>query len=294
MHRPVLVKEVLAYLALRRGQFVIDGTIDGGGHAREMLKCIGPTGKLLGIDWDEKMIEQLKEKMSKEKNLLLIHGNYTDTRSILEKNNLDKADAFLLDLGFSSDQLISGRGFSFSPAAAGEPLLMTYRAKGTPVKELLRKIREEELVKILYELGGERYAKKIAHAIMGAERRKKIETSGELREVIERAVPRGYERGRIHPATRTFQALRIYVNHELENLALILRDLKNIVKKDGRVAIISFHSLEDRIVKNAFQNLEKDHTVNILTQKPIRPSRDEIALNPRSRSAKLRVAQIVS
>jgi len=170
---------------------------------------------------------------------------------------------------------------------------MTYDLNGEPVRKILTELTEKELTEIIREYGEERYANKIAKAIFEQERKKPIVTTLELAELIKNTVPRNYERGRIHPATRTFQALRIYANHELENLERILKNLHRVVKPGGRVAIISFHSLEDRLVKNYFRDYAKAEKAKLLTKKPIVATSEEITANPRSRSAKLRVIQIL-
>lgn len=292
-HIPVLPKEVIEYLKPEQGEFFIDGTVDGGGHAREVLKRIMPGGKFLGVDLDGAMIEKLKrdselKDYAKKGEVRLVNGNYAGLQEILKRESLPKADGLLLDLGFSSEQIeASGRGFSFKK---DEPLLMTYDDAATPVKDILRQLDKKELADIIYELSGERFSRKIAAAIKQAGRRKKIETTGELNEIIKSTLPKSYERGRIEPATRTFQALRIYANRELENIENVLKQITKIIKPGGRVAIISFHSLEDRTVKNSFRNLDKEGEIEILTKKPVRPSREEERENPRSRSAMLRAA----
>jgi 16S rRNA (cytosine1402-N4)-methyltransferase len=297
-HTPVLLKEVLKYLDPKPGNFIIDGTVDGGGHSAEIFERILPDGKLLGIDWDPEFLgkatlvisAKLKNQKSKLKNLILINGNYADLSEIIKSKNLGKADGLLLDLGFSSWQMeSSGRGFSFGKS---EPLLMTFDPKRKPAKEVLKEIDEKELAKIIFDLSGEKYARRIAQAIKERGAIKPIETSSELREAIESAVPKNYERGRISPATRTFQALRIYVNDELGNLEKILDGLEKIVKPGGRVVIISFHSLEDGLVKRHLREVAKEGRAEILTKKPITPSEEEIKANPKSRSAKLRAAII--
>jgi 16S rRNA (cytosine1402-N4)-methyltransferase len=291
-HVPVLLKEVLEYLAPRAGEFMIDGTADGGGHAAAILEKLTTKGKLLAIDWDAEILDKCRARLGRSENVLLANANYVDTLLILKKKKLPKADGLLLDLGFSSYQMdSSGRGFSFREANGTEPLLMTYSDKEKPVKEILREISEEELSRIIRELGGERFAGRVARVIKTYLKKQSIETSGELAGLIQQALPKHYERGRIDPATRTFQALRIYANHELENLKAILHELPEIMASHGRVTIISFHSLEDRIIKQAFRDLEKGGQFKILTKKPITPTRQEILENIRSRSAKLRVIQ---
>jgi 16S rRNA (cytosine1402-N4)-methyltransferase len=295
VHEPVLLNEVLQYLDPQPGDFMIDGTVDGGGHAAAIMQKIMPGGTFLGVDWDKSMIRERAAHRSHGDREKYVHGNYAELPKILARGKLGKADGLLLDLGFSSEQLAhSGRGFSFAESAQEEPLLMTYDDKQTPVAELLRMLGEKELADIIFELGGERMSRRIARAIKEEERRQTILTSGALASVVRSAVPRGYEHGRIDAATRTFQALRIYANGELENLKHILDNVEAILKPGGRIAIISFHSLEDRIVKQSFQTLSKQNTVEILTKKPVEAPREEEMQNPRSRSAKLRAARMIT
>lgn len=299
-HVPVLLNETITFLDPHPGDFIIDGTVDGGGHAREILGRITAKGTLLGIDWDEALLAECKARIGGNKNVVLVHGNYADLPEILEQvseehgDRLSKVDGLLVDLGFSSEQLAnSGRGFSFEESAANEPLLMTYDDSRRPVCAILREESEAELANIIFQFGGERLSRRIAKAIKEQGRRKPIMTSGELVQVVRSAVPHGYEHGRINPATRTFQALRIYANGELENLETLLENLPTVMKPGGRAAIITFHSLEDRIVKHAFQAFAKEKKATILTKKPINPTPEEIMRNPRSRSAKLRVIQFL-
>ena len=294
MHVPVLLQEVLTMLDPRPGDFMIDGTVDGGGHAEAVLERIGPEGRFLGIDLDPMMLADCKARIAPRKGVTLLVGNYGDLPDILEREGLDKADGLLLDLGFSSEQLKrSGRGFSFSEASREEPLLMTYDDARAPARDILKTISEKELSDVLVELGGERYARNIARAII--ERRHKkggIQTSGDLADTVRAAVPKNYERGRIDPATRTFQALRIMANGELKNLQNVLGSLDRILVPGGRIAVISFHSLEDRIVKQLFWDMAKVAKLELLTKKPIAASREEVRANPRSRSAKLRAGRL--
>ncbi|MBI4094497.1 MAG: 16S rRNA (cytosine(1402)-N(4))-methyltransferase RsmH [Candidatus Liptonbacteria bacterium] len=296
-HVPVLLHEVIAYLDPRPGEFVIDATIDGGGHAREILKRIGPEGMLLGVDWDRSMIEKLTLDLRRETSrVILVHGNYADMPEILAGRKLPNADGLLADLGTSSDQLThSGRGFSF---LRDEPLLMTYDDSRKPVKQILRDLAEPELAEIIRTFGEERYAGRVARAIKEAVRAKRIETSGALAAVVREALPRHYERGRrregmhrIDPATRTFQALRIYANRELENLERLLQALPKIMRRGGRAAFISFHSLEDRMVKTYLRNFAGSGVAELLVKKPVRATADEHRVNPHSRSARLRAAK---
>lgn len=281
-HIPVLLEETIKALDPQEGEFIVDGTVDGGGHAEAILARIGPKGKLLGVELDEEILKGCRERLGHAKNADLALGNYKDLPEILKEKKLGLADGLLLDLGFSSEQLISGRGFSFEK---DEPLLMTYGKDTVPAKVWLKKLKEAELADIIYRFGGERMSRRIARAIKTA---REINTSKELAEIVRRALPGNYERHRIHPATRTFQALRIFVNGELENLAQTLQELPRIVRPGGRVAIISFHSLEDKLVKDGFKRMVKEGTAELLFKKPIPATYEEIKKNPRSRSAKLR------
>ncbi len=292
-HVPVLLKEAIEFLEPKPGEFFIDGTLNGGGHALAILKEISPNGTFLGIDWDKNMIEQFKPLVIGHKpSVTLVNDNFKNLPMILENKKLGKADGLLLDLGLSSEQLESGdgrtgRGFSFR---RDETLDMRYSEESKPAYEWLEKLKESELAKIIKDFGEERFASRIARAI---KKNLPIKTSKVLADIISRAVPKNYTRAKIHPATRTFQALRIFVNQELENLKTVLNCIPEILNPHGRVVVISFHSLEDRIVKYAFRNLYKENKVEILTKKPIVPSKEEILNNPRSRSAKLRAIKIL-
>jgi len=289
IHKPVLFKEVIRILDPKQEEFFVDGTIGGGGHAEEIFKKISPGGTLLGIDWDKDAIARCRTRFGNREDVILEVGNYANLPSILRMRELGKVDGLLLDLGFSSDQIEhSGRGFSFINS---EPLIMTYSDDAMPVRDLLKQITEKDLADAINNYGEERFAQRIARAIKTAGRKNKIGTSKELAEIISSAVPAAYRHGRLHPATRTFQALRIYANQELENLKRILAELPHIMNRGGRVAIISFHSLEDRIVKHAFGQLDRDGVANIITKKPITASEREVSNNPRSRSAKLRALE---
>lgn len=302
VHKPVLLNEVITLLDPKPGDFVIDGTVDGGGHAEAILEKIGPEGTLIGLDWDDRLLERTRARFKDRKNATLLHGNYADLPAIMREHDLKKADGLLIDLGFSSEQLeASGRGFSFSEARANEPLLMTYDDSRTPVWRILREESEASLADIIYGLGGERMSRRIAKAIKDRGRRTPIMTAGELADTVRGALTGGkgaerrgtYEHGRIDPATRTFQAFRIYANGELENLKTLLKDLVEVVKPGGRAAIVSFHSVEDGIIKQAFRSLAKDGRAEIITKKPVEASREEIMENPRSRSAKIRAVRII-
>lgn len=299
MHIPVLFDEVLHYLDPHPGDFIIDGTAGGGGHAQEIIKRISPGGIFLGVDLDKTMVMKTEKRlMTNDKQLTtrFRHGNYADLPRILEREGLGLADGLLLDLGFSTEQL-EGRGFSFR---RDEILDMRYdfsndaRMKSNESQmaaEIVNSLTKNELADIFETCGEERYSRRIAGEIVVTRKRKRITRTVELAEVVRRAVPARYEGGRIHPATRVFQALRIYVNRELLNLDAVLKELPNVVLPQGRVVIISFHSLEDRRVKRTFREMGKQGNARILTKKPVRAGKEEVSENPSSRSAKLRAIQ---
>lgn len=288
-HQPVLLKETLEYLAPAPGQTFVDATLGGAGHAIEIAKRIGKDGTLIGIDRDPAFLEQAKGKLKiRECRTSIVRGNFEDLRGILKKLNVDRIDGLLLDLGLSSMQLGTGdRGFSFLREA---PLDMRMDMEtGQPASHYLNQLSEKSLTSILQRYGEERYARGIARAIVRARQRKPLATTSDLVNAILRAAPRRHDR--IHPATRVFQALRILVNRELECLENALKDVEEVMRPGARIAVISFHSLEDRIVKNAFREKANAGAFEILTRKPVTPSDEETRLNPRSRSAKLRAAK---
>ena len=294
MHVPVLLQEFLEVLDPKPDEFFIDGTFGAGGYTEAILERVGERGKVLSIDWDAQAIERGQSLQKKYPNLILRQANFAEIPEILKQEALDAANGLVLDLGFSSNQLAGGgRGFSFGDEGKDEPLLMTYSDTETPVRELIRGVSEDDLRSIIRKLGEERFAGRIARAIKNASRKKPIETAGELADIVRSIVPRQYERGRIDPATRTFQALRIYANRELENLERVLTELPEILGSGGRAAIVSFHSLEDRIVKNHFKSLVVEELMELISKKPITARPEEIASNPRSRSAKLRAGRIM-
>lgn len=292
-HIPVLKKEVIEYLDPKPNENFIDCTIGEGGHALAILERTAPKGKILGIECDPELSSQLKEKCLQR--VILVNDSYINLKKIVEKEKFEPVSGILFDLGISSWHLEkSGRGFSFSK---NEPLIMRYNysnelfaGKELTAEKILNQWPEKEIERILREYGEERFAKKIVREIVRAREKRPIKTTFQLVEIIKKAVPKNYERGRMHPATRTFQALRIAVNDELNNLKKALPQAIEILEKSGRLAIISFHSLEDRIVKNFYQS-RTSIDLKILTKKSIRPSPEEIKINPRSRSAKLRAAQ---
>ena len=287
MHIPVLLKESIELLNPQPGQTFVDGTFGGGGHTKEIWEKIQPKGRLLAIDWNEQAIKTCQEKFE---GVDCVVANFTEIPELLEKYDYPQIDGLILDLGFSSDELEkSGRGFSFM---SDEPLLMTYNDDQKPVMEIIAETQEQDLANIIYKYGEERHSRRIAHAIKKEHKSDPIITSKRLAEIVKRAVPQAYRKSRIHPATRTFMALRIYANQELENLELLLNDLYKIMAPQGRIAVISFHSLEDRIVKTVFKQLSKEGLFEEITKKVIKPSEEEIENNPRARSGKLRGALI--
>jgi 16S rRNA (cytosine1402-N4)-methyltransferase len=291
MHFPVLQKEVLKYLDPKPNGNFIDATIGQGGHGLAILEKILPEGKLLGIDWSPELIQELKVKTQNSKvksNLILVCDNFVNLKEIVKRKNFKNISGVLFDLGLSSWHLEeSGRGFSFQ---RDEPLDMRYNQKLEilTAEKIINEWPEAKLERIFREYGEERFAKRIVKKIVEVRKIQPIKTTFQLIEIIKKATPNWYHWRRIHFATRTFQALRIAVNEELKNLEKILPQALEILKSGGRLVVISFHSLEDRIVKNF---LKKNHLkLKILTKKPISPSREEIKQNPRSRSAKLRAA----
>jgi 16S rRNA (cytosine1402-N4)-methyltransferase len=290
IHVPVLQKEVLQYLDPKPNENFIDATIGGAGHTFAILEKNGPNGKVLGIDQDPEIIENLKFKIKNfKKRIVLVWGNFAELQEIVKKNKFTSVSGILFDLGMSSWHLgESGRGFSFQ---RNEPLDMRYNIKNPfTAEKIVNYWSEREIEKILREYGEEKFAKLIAKKIVEERKFKPIKTTLQLVKIIEKAVPEKYKHQRIHFATRTFQALRIAVNDELNNLKMVLPQALEVLKIGGRMVVISFHSLEDRIVKNFFREKAKENLIKIITKKPIRPTQGEIKINPRSRSSKLRAA----
>ncbi|MBU0723111.1 16S rRNA (cytosine(1402)-N(4))-methyltransferase RsmH [Patescibacteria group bacterium] len=290
-HIPVLLNETIDWLKLTKGDVVVDGTINTAGHSLEICKHIGSTGHLIGIDEDKDALAFAKKNL---KNVTpkhtLLHGNYRDMDTLLTRIGITKVDKILLDIGLSNRQLFdSGRGFSF---AKNEPLLMTFNSNPHKDKltaeEIVNCWDEENIADIIYGYGDERFARVIARNIIQARSTKKISTTFELVEIIEKSVPSRAKNKRLHSATKTFQALRITVNDELQALKEGIDKGINLLNPNGRMVIISFHSGEDRIIKNMFREKQKEKIVEILTKKPTTPSIEEVKTNPKARSAKLR------
>lgn len=286
VHRPVLLAEVLQWLDPRPGQVIVDGTVGGGGHARAMAERLVPGGVLIGLDRDPSALDRAQAALAGLP-VRLAQANFSDLPEVLSALNVPEVDGVLLDLGMSSDQLADpARGFSFS---SGAPLDLRFDpTAGEPAWRLLNRLSEQHLADLLFHYGQERYSRRIARAIVERRRCEPVRTAAELAELVCRVVPPECGPGAIHPATRTFQALRIAVNDELKSLEVALRRIPQCLRPGGRVAIISFHSLEDRRVKEAFRT---DPRFRPLLRKPLCPSEHERADNPRCRSAKLRVAE---
>lgn len=290
-HIPVMLQEVKTLLNLKPNALVVDGTVGLGGHAREILKGIGPGGRLIGIDRDKESLniaqENLKEFSSQCE---LIQEDFRHLDKILEGRHIDEVDGILLDLGISSFQLENPqRGFSFQEEG---PLDMRMDQESyISAYDLINSLSEHEIASILKEFGEEHWHNRIAHYVVEQRAQAPISSTQELRDVVFRAIPVRFREHRIHPATRTFQAIRIAVNRELEALEAVLDQAFSILKRGGRLAVISFHSLEDRIVKHKFRQWAGERTVEVLTKKPLRPTAEEMQNNPRSRSARLRVME---
>ncbi|MDD5696642.1 MAG: 16S rRNA (cytosine(1402)-N(4))-methyltransferase RsmH [Candidatus Pacebacteria bacterium] len=276
MHIPVLLKKTIEYLQIKENENFIDCTLSEGGHAKEILKRNEPKGKVLGIEIDKEVFEKIKKENIER--LTVANDNYANLKEIVKKNNFDKISGILFDLGMSSYHIDeSKRGFSFQK---NEPLSMSYSGSGLTAEEIVNRYSFENLERIIREYGEEKFARKIAQKII---EERPIKTTFQLTEAIRKAVAR---QGKIHFATRTFQALRIEANQELENLKQALPQALEILEKGGRLVAISFHSLEDRIIKNFL----KDNEIELLTEKPVLPDEEELQSNPRARSAKLRAA----
>jgi 16S rRNA (cytosine1402-N4)-methyltransferase len=293
LHEPVMTREVLAFLRPEKGGVYVDCTVGLGGHTRAMLDA--GAGRVIGLDRDKAALALAAEALDAYRDRVeLVHSDYREIDAVLEARGIARVDGALADMGMSSFQLSAeGRGFSFQRE---DPLDMRMDASGgATAADLLRSAKEEEIADAIYRFGEERFSRRIARAIVTARAASPIESTGQLADLVRRAVPR---RGfmRIDPATRTFQALRIWVNRELEQMDDFLRAAARRLKIGARLVAITFHSLEDRIVKHTLRALEHDGhvTCRVLTKKPITPEAGEIASNPRARSAKLRAAECIA
>ncbi len=288
----------MSLLRCEPGRIYVDGTLGGGGHSFEILKRTSPDGTVIGIEWDEEaLLEARKTLMEFGPRARIYRENFINLPRVLKSMNIEHVDGILFDLGLSSLQLAKGeRGFSLKEEG---PLDMRMDQRLTvTAADLLDRLDEKDLEETLVEYGEERWARRIARAIVEERKKGPILTTQALRRIVHQAIPRRFQSWKIDPATRTFQALRIKVNNELENLKGTLETGWKLLRKGGRICVISFHSLEDRIVKETFRKLEEKGSdphpeggLRILTKKPIVPSDEERKRNPRSRSAKLRCAE---
>ena len=288
-HNPVMSKEVIEHLSLKNGYKILDATVGLGGHARQVLEKILPGGFLIGVDCDANALKFAKDQLAGfgSKTHTLLHGNFRNIDEILSGLSIGAIDGAVFDLGVSSYQLNdASRGFGFGEDG---PLDMRMDpSRGRSAYDIVNRLRKDELEDIIRGFGQERYFRRIAGSIIARRANGPIESSGELSALIGRAVGSRYRSQRIHPATRTFQAIRIAVNEELINLEEGLAKVVDLVRPRGRICVISFHSLEDRIVKFKFRELAKSGIGRVVTKKPVTPKDDEKRENPRARSAKMR------
>lgn len=293
-HIPVLRDESIDGLAIRSGDIIVDGTLGGGGHTFEIIRRFGSGVKVIGLDFDADAIGRAKARIGElDSDVVFRTIGFQEMDQVLSELNIPHVDRILLDLGLSSFQLeVAGRGFSF---LKDEPLLMTMKKNPTKedltAQDIVNTWEEKTLADIIYGFGEEKYSRKIAKAIVEARSRKQIMTTFDLVGIINSAVGKQYARMKIHPATRTFQALRIATNSELTNLEKVIEKGFSKLSIGGRIAIITFHSLEDRIVKKAFVELKNQGYATVITKKPILPTEKELQENPRARSAKLRILE---
>lgn len=304
-HKSVLLKETITYLNIKPDGVYVDGTLGGGGHAYEVCKRLSDKGKFIGIDQDEDAIKAASRRLLEfENKIRIIRSNYCEMREALAGVGIYRVDGIVLDLGVSSYQLDDPeRGFTYRAEEAPLDMRMDQRKHFT-ARDLINTYSEMELYRIIRDYGEDKFAKNIARHIVAARKEKHIETTGELTEIIKRAIPAKVRMSGGHPAKRTFQAIRIELNRELEVLQDSLEDMIDLLNPGGRICIITFHSLEDRIVKNIFKKSEQPCTCpkefpvcvcgkkssgSVVTRKPVVPSEEEVAYNSRSKSAKLRV-----
>ena len=299
-HIPVLLDKCIEGLNIKKNGIYVDGTLGGAGHSYEIAKKLNNTGKLIGIDRDEKALNIAKEKLSQFNNIIFVHDNHDNLKKIMQDLNIAEVDGILLDLGVSSFQIDEGeRGFSYIKESTLD--MRMDRSQALTAKEVVNTYDEAKLANIIYEYGEEKFSKRIARNICEYRKSKIIETTNELVEIIKKSVP---NKGDGHPAKRTFQAIRIEVNNEIEPLKSTVSDAISLLKPGGRLCIITFHSLEDRAVKNAYIELAGKCTCppdlpycicgaeskgKIITRKPIIPTEEEKETNSRSQSAKLRI-----
>ncbi len=285
VHQPVLAKEIIELLCVHPGMTVVDGTLGGGGHTRLLADKVASSGLVISLDRDPQAVLAAQDQFAQSP-VKLFTASYAELPALLDSISIDAVDAILLDLGLSSDQLADAqRGFSFQ--SAGELDMRFDPRSGEAAWELLQRLGEKELANVIYEYGEERFSRRIARRIVEERQLRPMRTVQQLSDLVRRCVPRSKGHS-IDPATRTFQALRIAVNDELNGLKTAMERLPKLLRPDGRIAVISFHSLEDRIVKHS---LRGDSSLEVITKRPTRANDEEIAANPRSRSARLRVAR---
>jgi 16S rRNA (cytosine1402-N4)-methyltransferase len=289
-HQTVLLDETVGGLSLKEGSTAIDATVGTGGHAQKISEILGSKGTLMVVDLDKNSLKLSREKLeSAPTKVIYVQGNFRNLKSLAAQSGITKAEGIVFDLGWHSEQLAGGKGLSFK---SDEPLLMTLGApedRPLTASDIIADWDEEEIARIIREYGEERFAGRIARVIVEERKKHKIETARELAEIISSAVPGFYRKGKIHPATRTFQALRIAVNDELDALTEALKEALDLLSPGGRLAVISFHSLEDRITKHVLRDAEDSGIGKRITKKPIVPAEAERKKNPRARSAKLRI-----
>ena len=292
-HIPVMLEEVINYLELRPGMTIVDATMGTGGHSKEIVQRIMPGGRLIGIDRDKESLGICRQRLEKYADACeFVHANFVDLDSVLKNLSIEKIDGIVFDLGISSFQLSDAqRGFSFQNEG---PLDMRLdRESYISAYDLVNNLNEEEISELLWIFGEERWHNRIARLLVQERERQPISTTEQLANIVTRSVPYKYRHKyyRIHPATRTFQAVRIAVNRELEILESALNKAIEFLKENARICVISFHSLEDRQVKHTFRKAAAGELVKIITNKPLTPGMDELQANPSSRSSKLRVAE---
>ena len=306
IHKPVLLHESIEGLNIKEGGIYVDCTLGGGGHTEEILKR-NTKGKIIGIDQDDYAVQKATEKLSNYKNFIPVKNNFSNIDEILDELNIEKIDGIIFDLGVSSFQLdIPERGFSYNNDM---PLDMRMdKSQTTTARHIVNGYEENELSRILWDYGEEKWAARIAKFIVQEREQEFIETTGQLVSIIKKAIPKQVRQEGSHPAKKTFQAIRIEVNRELEILESTVKSAVERLNKKGRICIITFHSLEDRIIKNTFTELNKDcicppefpkcmcdhrRKLKIITKKPITPSEEELSENRRAHSAKLRIGERV-
>lgn len=290
-HKSVLLNEAIQYLSVKEGGIYLDCTLGAGGHAQEILKRLHGTGRLIGLDRDKEALLRVSEFLSPYSDqVTLVQQNFAEVQKVLQELKITGIDGVIFDLGVSSYQLLTAeRGFSYNYDSFLD-MRMNQDSDGLTAYELVNKLNEKELAKIIFQYGEEKWAKRIAQFIVKYRQKKDIATTGELVEVIKAAIPAAARRKGPHPAKRTFQALRIYINDELTAISKGISEVINFLKPGGRIVVISFHSLEDRLIKRFFLE-KKGSALTVLTRKPVVPSLSEKENNPRARSAKLRAAE---